>query len=253
MPEGDSASARGPAGGETLASWRRLLRTLSNLASSRGEAPVWHSRSLEMRNRSRMAVALAIAAAILFAWLARAVASGETAGFDLAVRTMLHAAASPVLTFAMQAVTQLGSTWFVVAVGGLLVWRLAALGQSRSVWLFVTIVAGGEICDQLLKLLFQRPRPEAFFGLPEPSSYSFPSGHSVASCCFYGALATLLAARVRTPLAKGSVWLATALIVVLVGLSRVYLGVHHATDVIGGYLAGIAWQAGVRAVAARKG
>ena len=160
-------------------------------------------------------MALATAAALLFAWLAHAVAARETMPFDLAVRSALHPLASRPLTLAMRGATDLGSTWFLVVAGGLLVWRLATSGRRRSAWLLFTVVAGAEILDQLLKLTLHRPRPEAFFGLPQPSSYSFPSGHSVASCRFYAAVAVLLARRVHTPLGKAAVWAAAVALVAL--------------------------------------
>jgi membrane-associated phospholipid phosphatase len=133
--------------------------------------------------RTRILLVVALTAAMLYAWLGMAVAAGATMHFDLAVRNAVHNLASPPLTVAMHCVTQLASTWFVIAAGLAIVWRLAARGQRRTAWLFVTVVAGAEIGGQLLKLVSRRPRPEAFFQLTEPLSYSYPSGHAMTSCC----------------------------------------------------------------------
>ncbi|HJT90229.1 MAG TPA: phosphatase PAP2 family protein, partial [Bryobacteraceae bacterium] len=113
--------------------------------------------------------------------------------------------------------------------------------------MLVICALGGQALDEILKLEFRRPRPEAFFGYPEPGSYSFPSGHSVASCCFYGVLAAILTARMRSGARKAGVWTAAGFLVAAIGFSRIYLGVHYPTDVIAGYAAGVVWVAAVRA------
>ena len=69
----------------------------------------------------------------------------------------------------------------------------------RAALIFVIAALGAEALDALLKLLFRRPRPVAFFGYAQPLTYSFPSGHSVVSCCFYGVAAAILTARMRSP------------------------------------------------------
>jgi undecaprenyl-diphosphatase len=100
--------------------------------------------------------------------------------------------------------------------------------------------------DQILKLCFHRPRPEAFFGLAIPATYSFPSGHALTATCFYGVLAGLLAARTRPLAGKAGLWALAATLAALIGLSRVYLGVHYPSDVLAGYAAAVVWMAAVR-------
>lgn len=191
--------------------------------------------------------AAAGAALAFFAWLAVMVARGTTAAFDLAVRARVHSWANPTLTRAMHGVTELGSPPFLIALGALLCWRLAIAGRTRAAVILLVAALGAEAFDQVLKLFFKRPRPEAFFGLAEPASYSFPSGHSVASCCFYGVVAAILAANVRSHLRKAAIWTAAALLAATIGFSRVYLGVHYPTDVLGGFGAAIVWVGLVRA------
>jgi undecaprenyl-diphosphatase len=90
-----------------------------------------------------------------------------------------------------------------------------------------------------------RDRPSPFFDTPLPSSYSFPSGHALCSLCFYGSLAWIYAAHVRSKLAQASMWLLSALLIFLIGLSRVYLGVHYPSDVLAGYAAAFVWFSAV--------
>jgi len=106
---------------------------------------------------------------------------------------------------------------------------------------------GGEGLNQILKHLFARSRPEAFFGYTLPSSYSFPSGHAVVSCCFYGALAAILTRRMESGAKKLAIWAVAALMAALIGFSRIYLGVHYPSDVLAGYAAAIVWVSAVRA------
>ena len=212
---------------------------------------MWHKlrkvKSVRISTRTVTAVVAAAAAVWLFAGLAHEVAVGNAGRFDAAVRGWVHSWSSPALTLTMRFVTQMGSLWFLLVAGGVAVWRVAA-DKRRIAWWFVATAAGGELLDQILKVEFRRLRPHAFFGLADPASYSFPSGHSVASFCFYGALAVLVVARVRPPLGKAAVGAGAVVVVLLVGLSRVYLGVHYPTDVVGGYLVAAAWLAAVEAV-----
>jgi len=187
------------------------------------------------------------AALLLFAWLANEVLQGATLRFDNTVRDAVHSWASPPLTAAMRAITQFGSPEFLILVSVVLVWRLARTRRKRAVIVLAVGAIGAELLNLLLKELFHRQRPEAFFGDIEPLSYSFPSGHSISSCCFYGLAAAIVTARMQSPARKALVWAGAALVVGLIGFSRIYLGVHYPSDVIAGYAAAIVWVAALRA------
>ena len=183
----------------------------------------------------------------VFLWLALQVSHDATNGFDAAVRAAVHSRAFPKLTTAMRTVTLLGSEWCLVPVGALLVWQLVINGRRRAAVQLAVASLGAESLNQALKVTYHRIRPEAFFDYARPNNYSFPSGHAIVSACFYGMLAIILAEGMRRRGARIATRVAAAFLVFLIGLSRVYLGVHHPTDVLAGYTLGIVWLSVIRA------
>lgn len=181
----------------------------------------------------------AVLSLYLFAKLASEVREGDTISFDNVVRGWVHQFASPDMTLAMKGISLLGydvlllELVIAVAVFLRLQWRRAAI------WLTVTM-AGAVALDVALKHAFHRQRPAPFFG-DAPHSYSFPSGHALASFCFYGVLAGLIANRIQRLSLRIAVGLIAALLVLAIGISRIYLGVHYPSDVVAGYLAAAMW------------
>ena len=176
-----------------------------------------------------------------FGMLADEMMEGDTARFDSAVRGAVHSVASPGLTSVMRAVSALGGPiGFSVILGGLVAIFLLHRWY-RGAALLVASLAGALLLQLVLKLAFRRPRPAAFFGYPEPVSYSFPSGHALVSFCVLMVLAGLAAPRLKHPALRAAVATAALALALLVGLSRIYLGVHYPSDVLGGYAAGLVW------------
>jgi len=188
-----------------------------------------------------------VLALILFVWLAREVTRGDAMRLDTPIRNAVHARSSPPLTAMMRGVSLIGSEVVLVPLGVILVWRLVAAKRRRAAVVFGVAALGAEALDQIMKLLFDRPRPEPFFGLASPITHSFPSGHAMVSCCFFGVLAMILAAREPSRARRISIFAAAAILVALMGFSRVYLGFHYPTDVLAGYAAAVVWLALVRA------
>jgi len=180
----------------------------------------------------------------VFGWLAEEMLEGDTQRFDAFVRTAVHQLATPGLTCLMQAFSFLGSVVAVTTMCLVAICVSLYFRRARTVALLAITMLGVAALDVSLKHAFHRPRPVAFFGAT-PSSYSFPSGHAFGSLCFYGVLAAILAARVRRRVAKFCLWIAAALLIGMIGFSRIYLGVHYPSDVIAGYLAGAVWVAAV--------
>ena len=183
----------------------------------------------------------AIAALFFFGWLADEMLEGDTRIFDDSVRNFVHGFASPPLTMLMQWMSFFGSTLFLTAFGVLIVIALYLKKHRRGAILFTITTVGASVLIVTLKLAFHRARPTPFFNTMLPSSDSFPSGHSLASFCFYGALAVILTSRLKNFWLKSTVWIASLAMILLVGISRIYLGVHYPSDVVAGFAVGLIW------------
>ncbi len=188
-----------------------------------------------------VSLAIAVLALFLFAWIADSVVDQHTRAFDDAVRSAVHHFASPSVTRAMFAITYMGGNGLVIAAFIILLVFIYFRWRRAAAWLVVTL-AGALVLDLSLKFAFHRIRPTPFFG-QLPPTYSFPSGHALFSFCFYGVLAGLLAGRIRSLPLRILIWTCAALLVFAIGISRIYLGVHYPSDVVGGYLTATIWVA----------
>jgi undecaprenyl-diphosphatase len=184
----------------------------------------------------RVRAAAAIFGLAVFAATAVAVMRGEAIAFDLPVRAAVHEWAFPALTAVMRAITMIGSEYFLVPLGAILVWRWLKRGERHAAYLLVVGSGSAEAVAQLLKALIHRPRPEVFFGLAAAETHSFPSGHAFVPVVYFGILAGIFAAGRRSSAAL--VLLAAAL-----GFSRVYLGFHYPSDVVAGWALAVVWLA----------
>lgn len=189
-----------------------------------------------------LAFAVMLAGMAAFALLAEAVTEGETEAVDRAILLWLNRHGSPELDSVALNVTALGSG---LVVGLVIVLASAYLWGSRhrySAVLLWVALGGSWILSSILKAFFDRPRPQLFaWRTPHAFQASFPSGHSITAMVGYATLAYLVA---RLLPQRALRWLTVgtaALIVAMVGWSRMYLGVHWPSDVLGGYATGLAW------------
>jgi undecaprenyl-diphosphatase len=190
-----------------------------------------------------VASALALA---LFMWLGFQVRTGEPTALDLAGQGFLRSLESPTMSAIMWGASVYGAPVRLSPLGLLAAGIFLYRGWRRGALLVVVTLVGAWVLDVGLKLLFARARPRPFYDYyPAPESYSFPSGHALFSVCFFGGLAVLLTHRIRPLPAQVAVWLAALALVLLIGGSRVYLGVHYPTDVLGGYAVGVIWVTAV--------
>lgn len=186
---------------------------------------------------------------LLFLLLAHVVAGGAVQHLDVRALYWLQAHRSAVLDVLALAGTVLGSG---AVAYGVLVIGLVALWTTRhhlSAVLLLASLLGGRIMIGLLKEAYARPRPRLFgervralgMTFDYPESASFPSGHAITSVVVFGTLAYLVARLERTRRLRRVTLLAAVSLVVLIGFSRVYFGVHYLSDVIAGVLVGLLW------------
>lgn len=195
-----------------------------------------------------LGLAAAIGTLIFFGWLTGEVLEGDSRQFDEATRAAVHQLASPTLTTIMRGFSFVGSTLALFVATTFVIVQLALKKRGREAKLFAITMIGASLLNTTLKLTFQRARPVPFFDLSPPETYSFPSGHSLMSACFFGALAAILTARIKSKRTRVIVWIVTTAMFLLIGFSRIYLGVHHTTDVIAGFSAALIWILVVRFV-----
>jgi undecaprenyl-diphosphatase len=131
----------------------------------------------------------------------------------------------------------IGITALCLAAGVFLVRRRAWLDLG----FVLAVVLGSQLAVAILKDAFDRPRPDLAPVVPLPGSPGFPSGHAATGLATAGALAVLAAERLPSQRTRAWLWAATAALGIAVGLSRVALGVHFASDVLAGWLLGLAW------------
>lgn len=181
----------------------------------------------------------------VFVVLALYVHSGNTIFFDDTLARAVRLAVSPTFTPLMRALTHAGDK-AVVALFTVCIAIVLYVRHSRSnLFLLISIVGGSAAINMFLKLLFQRVRPDTAFALIVEDGFSFPSGHAMASAAFAAALIVLFRhSKWRLPIS-----LALIGYMLMVGFSRVYLGVHYPSDVIAGFCASIAWAAFIFIVA----
>lgn len=179
---------------------------------------------------------------VLFAELTEGVFSNETIKMDDNFELWVHSWANPALNVFFQIFTDIGGFVGVPILAavtfGLFLWRR----KFYFAWLLVLGVGGGMLLNQVLKAIFHRTRPDLWhLTVHEPTSYSFPSGHATASICYFGLLAWFGFNWWKRPLARTGWTILMIFIIVMVGLSRIYFGVHYPTDVLAAYLTGGTW------------
>ncbi|MGE3538749.1 MAG: phosphatase PAP2 family protein [Candidatus Tectimicrobiota bacterium] len=204
---------------------------------------------LGRRELSLLLVVLLLASALWsFALLAETVSEGGTHAFDRAVLLAMRTPGNPVEPWGPRWVTEWVRDWTALGSAGILTFItltvsgfLLLQGKPRVTVMLLLAVGGGILLSMTLKRGFDRPRPALVPHGTLVQTASFPSGHAMLSAVVYLTLGALLA-RVQ-PQRRLKVYLLTVAIVLtmLVGMSRIYLGVHWPTDVLAGWVAGATW------------
>jgi undecaprenyl-diphosphatase len=203
----------------------------------------------------RAEILFAIAALLGFVFTAVALAAARLplgSPLDRRIELDVHGWIARPLTTILAVVSFFGSTTFIAAGSVAVAAFLLRLRARRRFQAFLVSIAGAVLWVQLLKRFFHRARPGLFDPLAHAIGYSFPSGHSALSAAFFGSVAGLAAASAKRGRHSAAYLGAGVAVVFLVGFSRVALGVHWPTDVLGGWTIGFAWLTLVFAVAEHR-
>ena len=163
----------------------------------------------------------------------------ETFAFDKSVLLYIHQFSNPVLDRIVLGITSIGDPRTVVPLTAIVFFLLWWKHHRTEAAFFFINACGGAVLTYVLKLAFSKPRPDLWPQLISETTFSYPSGHALGSMVLYGFLSYVLAT-LYPRYAKGFYAIAT-LLVILIGFSRLYLGVHWPTDIIGGYGIGFLW------------
>lgn len=198
------------------------------------------------------------AGVIVFIVMAALALGREPMAFDRSALSALRHHGDPSIPIgpswllpAARELTALAGTPVLSAMTLVLAGYFALKRQWSLVVLLLAAVIGETLLAQNLKALFARPRPDIVPHLVDASSASFPSGHSTSAAAIYLTLAALIARETKERIVRNYVFAVAVALALIVGASRVYLGVHYPTDVIGGLSFGAAWAA-IVLIAARK-
>ena len=195
-----------------------------------------------------LGVLLVVAGTWTFIELADAVSKGDTQKFDVWAVRALREADNPALPIGPAWVQELARD--LTALGGITVLLLVLLSvigflflqrKYGAMWLVMIASATGFLISTVTKELFHRARPDVVPHLSYVKTASFPSGHSMLSAVVYLTLGSILTRLVKDRRTKAYLLVVPLLLTFLVGVSRVYLGVHYPTDVLAGWTAGIVW------------
>jgi membrane-associated phospholipid phosphatase len=242
----------------TLAAWSARLETLRGrlaaappLAWARRRLTrqlAWCRRRVDPRARLGFWLTLSVSVGVLAAWAFGAitlnvVGHDQAALLDPRVTASVVAHRTRWLTGILRVVTWGGSTAVIIPLG-VIVGALFVLRRHRwrPLILLAAAVAGSVALYEIVKPLVGRPRPPPAIWIGHFSGAAFPSGHATQSVAFYSMLAIVLGAG-RSPQLKTVLWSLATLAALVVGASRIYLGAHWLTDVLGGYALGAAWAA----------
>jgi undecaprenyl-diphosphatase len=204
---------------------------------------------LERRELTWLAVGVgACTLLLLFVFLAGAVAEGDTLAFDTRILRALRSSADPSkpigppwLEGALLDLTALGSPVILGLVVSAVVGFLLLQGRGRTAVAIAITSTSGELVDTVMKHAFNRPRPTVVPHLRQVFSASFPSGHAMESAIVYLTVGAILMRVADRPLTKIYCLAIAVLLSAAAGISRVWLGVHYPTDVLGGWMIGFAW------------
>ncbi|HJV44354.1 MAG TPA: phosphatase PAP2 family protein [Bacillota bacterium] len=179
---------------------------------------------------------ISLAFAIGFIFLSISISHHTIEHFDRLVISFIRGWETPTLTNIMKYFTTVGSMVSVLILSIIALFFIYQKNKQRSDAVFyMTVLIGNVLLNQTLKAIFRRARPDLHRLIVE-SGYSFPSGHSMTAFSMYGAISFLIWKHIPSKQGRGAVILLSSFMILAIGVSRIYLGVHYPSDVLGSYL-----------------
>ncbi|MBT2736304.1 phosphatase PAP2 family protein [Bacillus sp. ISL-7] len=196
-----------------------------------------------MNLKTYLVIAFSISAVSIigFSLISLLISDQKIIYFDRTVIDMVQGSETLVLTNVMKFFTFIGSAPFVIVLSlFLLLFLYKVLHHRLELILFASAITGSAILNGILKQFFQRVRPD-FHRLIDIEGYSFPSGHAMNAFTVYGILSFLLWRHIPSRFGRGVLISVSIIMILAIGISRIYLGVHYPSDIIGGYFASGFW------------
>ncbi|MFC5530261.1 phosphatase PAP2 family protein [Cohnella yongneupensis] len=176
----------------------------------------------------------------LFTWVALLIGQHRIEAFDNRITDAIQGLRSDTLTAWMKRFTAIGAGTPVIIIIALFAAGLAVIGYRRELLFYLGIIGLSGLLNVLLKQIFHRARPD-ISRIIEASGFSFPSGHSMSAFTLYGITIYFVWKHLRYAWLRLTVIILGSFLILMIGASRIYLGVHYPSDVIGGYLISGAW------------
>lgn len=178
-----------------------------------------------------------------FVWMSWLVSHDKLTKLDHEMISIVQGWESAWLTSVMKFFTFIGDKYQVVILSMIvMLFLFVVLRHRKELMLFIWASIGSVVLNETLKVIFARERPN-IYRLSEQTGYSFPSGHAMAALTLYAVLAYLLWRHVSSRGGRGILLVSAIVVIVIIGISRIYLGVHYPSDIIAGYMMSGCWLA----------
>ncbi|MDM5293387.1 phosphatase PAP2 family protein [Peribacillus simplex] len=198
---------------------------------------------MRLKQQLTIAFIVSVLSLIGFSFIAFTISANEYLKFDEVVIALVQGLESPLLTSIMKFFTYIGSTSALIILSLFILFFLYKVLKHRlELILFSAVIIGSPLLNFMVKLFFRRARPD-LHRLIEIGGYSFPSGHAMNAFSLYSILTFLLWRHITAKWARVLLILFSMSMILSIGISRIYLGVHYPSDIIAGYLAGGFWIA----------
>lgn len=196
---------------------------------------------MKLKSYLFIAFIISVVSIIGFSLISLFISDRKIIHFDRIIIDSVQGLETTVLTNVMKFFTFIGSAPFVIVLSLFLLFFLYKVLHHRlELILFVAAITGSAILNGILKNFFQRVRPD-FHRLIEIEGYSFPSGHAMNAFTVYGIISFLLWRHITGSLGRWILISVSVIMILAIGISRIYLGVHYPSDIMGGYFASGFW------------